>query len=328
MLKVRTLSALTAALTLVLLAAPARAAEADKLLPDDTTLIVSVNVKQVLDSPLGKQVLVPALQQGLKQHAQVTQSLTALGLDPLKDFDTLTLATSGVTSTDAETEAGKLTAIVHGNFDLTKVHATGDALIKQKKLEMNMEGQTRIYENKTEKQTAYFAFLDKSSLVAAGNKANVLHAVTSSGKAPKLSKEMTALLGKIDGKQPVWFAALASEEVKKGLAQLPQTSDVADKINGFSGVVAVDKEIKLGMAIHTADTKSATTVSQLLDDGLNFVKPLVKGNDVANQLGKDNALALANLVDSIKVGASKDAATADLKITDEAIQKLMKAMPQ
>jgi hypothetical protein len=103
---------------------------------------------------------------------------------------------------------------------------------------------------------------------------------------------------------------------------------VADKINGFSGVVTVDKEIKLSLAVQAADAKAATTVSQLLDDGLNFVKPLVKGNDVANQLGKDNAIAIANLVDSIKVGATKDAATAELKITDDTIQKLMKAMPQ
>ena len=42
----------------------------------------------------------------LKQNAQLSQTLTALGLDPLKDFDSLTVASSGVASTDPALPGG------------------------------------------------------------------------------------------------------------------------------------------------------------------------------------------------------------------------------
>src|SRR5437667_327832 len=117
----RTLSALS---LVVLLAVSVRAAEPDRYLPDDTAMVVTVNIKQALDSPLGKTHIVPIVQGRLGRRAEVAEGLTALGLDPLKDFDSLTLATSGVASTDPQKEASKLTLIAHGSFDLTKLHAT------------------------------------------------------------------------------------------------------------------------------------------------------------------------------------------------------------
>src|SRR5262245_42213299 len=162
MIHVRSLCVVAVALVL---SGPVRAAEPDKSLPDDTTLIVHVNIRQSLDSPLGKKHVVPLVQQQLQQSAELTQSLTALGFDPMKDFDSLTVATSGIDSTEADKELAKLTVTAHGTFDLAKVHAAADALIKQdpKKHSVSGQGDARIYESKGETQTVYFAFVDKTT---------------------------------------------------------------------------------------------------------------------------------------------------------------------
>ena len=166
MMRVPILSAVALALTLT---GPVRAAEPDKFLPDDTTLVVHVNIRQSLDSPLGKKHVTPLVQQQLKKNAELTQSLTALGFDPLRDFESLTVATSGIDSTEADKELAKLTVVAHGTFDLAKVHAAADALIKQdpSKHSVSGQGDSRIYESKGETQTVYFAFVDKTTLVAA-----------------------------------------------------------------------------------------------------------------------------------------------------------------
>jgi hypothetical protein len=323
---VRTLS--VAAFAVSLLAGPLRAAEADKYLPGDTAVVVSVNVKQALGSPLGKKHLVPVIQQQLKQSAQLTQALNALGFDPLKDFDSLTVATSGVASTDAQKEASKVTVIAHGSFDLDKLHAAADAQIKDnpKQLAVSTEAGTRVYENKTENQTGYFAFIDRTTLVAAGSKSNVVNAIKNGGKGAKLTKEMSAVLNKADGKQSVWFAAVAPEEVRKGLGNLPQTMEIADKIQSFSGGVTVDKDLRLIIAIHTADANAAGTVSQLLDTGRNAIRfAVTRDQNLIQQLGEETVKSLGALLEGIKIDASKDSAVADVKVTEDAILKLIKA---
>jgi hypothetical protein len=196
---------------------------------------------------------------------------------------------------------------------------------------MSMEGNTRVYESKTDNQTVFFAFIDKNSAVLAGARANVVNAINaanSNGKGPKLSKEMTGLLTKVDGKQSVWLAALAPEEMKKALAGIPQTAELADKILAFSGGVTVDKDLALGLAIHASDAKAAESIAEHVDTGAGLLRVAVKGEDVAKQLGKETALTLANLVDGIKIGSTKETATVNLKISDDSIQKLMKAVPQ
>src|SRR4051794_21830613 len=71
-------------------AAPARAADLDKYLPDGAQFIVSFNVKQLLNAPLIKSDK-KAFDEGM-EHA--SKGLQDFGIDPKKDLDRVILAMS------------------------------------------------------------------------------------------------------------------------------------------------------------------------------------------------------------------------------------------
>src|SRR5262249_50931606 len=151
--------ALTSTLALaaaLLLAAPASAAEADKYLPEDTTSVVSVNVRQVLDSPVGKKYLQEVVKTVLKQNADLQKPLTAAGVDPLKDVSSVVVAASDVAG-------DKVLVIVRGTFDPDKAQAAAEDFAKKnpRQLVIHKEGELRVYEHKNGEQSAYVAFVDR-----------------------------------------------------------------------------------------------------------------------------------------------------------------------
>src|SRR5438552_7495482 len=75
--------------------APARAAEVDKLLPNDTEILVTINVRQILDSPLVKKYALDHLKTAIKSSSETEQVLESLGLNPATDVNTIALASPG-----------------------------------------------------------------------------------------------------------------------------------------------------------------------------------------------------------------------------------------
>src|SRR5262249_15241960 len=86
------------ALAGLLLAAPLWAAEADKLLPNDTETVMGINVRQILDAPLVKKLGLEQAKKALKAQSDVQKILDDLGFDVFTDVDTITVAGCGATS--------------------------------------------------------------------------------------------------------------------------------------------------------------------------------------------------------------------------------------
>src|SRR5260221_12512416 len=85
---------LVAAVALV--ATPVNAAELDKFLPDDTQVIATINIRQIIDSGLAKKFeLGKELENLMGQNDEAIKVLKSLGLDPLKDINRITAAHSG-----------------------------------------------------------------------------------------------------------------------------------------------------------------------------------------------------------------------------------------
>src|SRR5947209_5808966 len=101
----------------LLVPAGARAAELDSFLPPDTESYLSINVRQILDSPLIKKNALGHLREALKGTDEVNEILKDLGFDPFRDLDRIIVASP--TSTD--TDRGLV--IVHGTFDVKKFQA-------------------------------------------------------------------------------------------------------------------------------------------------------------------------------------------------------------
>src|SRR5262245_42187139 len=96
------------------LAAPARAAEVDPLLPAETESVLVVNVRQVLESELIKKYALGQIKQSLEGN-DAQETLKKLGLDPLKDVDRLTVGSWGKDKDDVN-----VVAVVRGKFDPVK----------------------------------------------------------------------------------------------------------------------------------------------------------------------------------------------------------------
>ena len=81
-------------LAVVLAAQTTRAADPDKLLPADAEFVLSVNVKQIVESDIIKKYALAQMKQAL-QGNDAQKMLKELGLDPLKDIDRVVLGGSG-----------------------------------------------------------------------------------------------------------------------------------------------------------------------------------------------------------------------------------------
>ena len=99
------------------------AGEIDRGLPANTTAVVSINLKQLLHAPVVKRHGLPPLKQALKGIDAVHETLTALGFDPLRDLDRLTLATTG--------EKDDYVLLVRGRFDTARLHLAAKKLAKE-----------------------------------------------------------------------------------------------------------------------------------------------------------------------------------------------------
>src|SRR5262249_7507298 len=108
----------------LLAAGPLRAAEPDKLLPGDTAAVAVVNVRQLLDSPLGKKFLIERYQAALKENAEAQRMFAALNLDPLKDIDSVVMSASAL-------DPDKMLLLVHGKFDLARLQTAAEDFAKK-----------------------------------------------------------------------------------------------------------------------------------------------------------------------------------------------------
>src|SRR4051794_16869273 len=71
------------------LAAPARAAELDRLVPSDAEQVVIVNVQQILGSDLVKKYALPQIEKQLQDNDAIKQLQKLTGFDPFKDVTSM-----------------------------------------------------------------------------------------------------------------------------------------------------------------------------------------------------------------------------------------------
>src|SRR5947207_5565272 len=98
-------------LALALGAVPAQSAEPSKYLPGDTELVVYINARQILDAPLVKKYALERVKAALKESTDAQRFVTEAGLDPLKDVQSLLMASPG-----SAAAAEKVLVVARGHF--------------------------------------------------------------------------------------------------------------------------------------------------------------------------------------------------------------------
>jgi hypothetical protein len=308
-------------------AAPSRAAEVDRFLPDDTEIVVSINVKQLLDSELVKKYALEKARDALKDNSDIEDVLRDLGFDPFKDLDQILVASP----TGGESDRGLL--IVHGRFDLAKFKAKGDEaardhpdVLKIHKVPDGLGGRNLVYEVLTpgpngNETSIFVALAGKDTLLASPGKDYVVDALKKAGprnKATLKDRELQALLEQMNPKQSLAVAAAGSALAK---AELPgEVKAALDKVHTLGGGITVEDGVKLEFTIGARDADAAKELNKTLNDGLKQALLLATAVAAANE----DLNALLDVVKSVKVGVKDKVLTVKAAIDAEVVEKALK----
>jgi hypothetical protein len=307
-----------------LTAAPARSAEVDKLLPDDTQYVMTLNVRQLLDAPLTKKYGLAKIEALLKDDDEVQEVLKSLGLDPLKEISQVTVVGRYME------DVGKAFFIVHGKFDVAKFQAKANEVAENlgDVLKIHAAGDFKIYEVNFPGQPRgiFVSVLNPSTIVASPQKDYVTQAVDkeSGKKKGEISKDLLALVDKLDGKKSLCIGALRGSLDKTSFAQDEVFKPMLDKIKTLAVEVTASDHFEAELAVAAQSGDSAKELNKEIEEGLKQAKGIVSllaGNEKRLQV-------LLELLEASKVTTQEGSVLIKGQVSAAVIDKSLKAKQQ
>lgn len=313
-----------AALFAATLAAPARAAEPDKLLPADADTVMYVNVKQLIESDIIKKYALEQMKQALA-GADAKKLLEELGLDPLKDIEKMWIGTSGKDATDM-----KALIVVHGKFDPDKLFKAAEAATKKDgdKFSMVKDGATTMFKFQPDQgNPVYGTVVDDTTVVAGTDKKMVVTALKQAEEKKKspITADLTAIVKKMDEKSSMFVASVVKGkfDTVKLPAQLPidlsGLEKALPKTDTMSIVIKVGADIGLEVIFGMKDDDAATDMGDAMTKVIDGIKGLVPLLAAAEPKAKP----LVEVIKTVKSEVKLKNVTITGKITGENIGKMI-----
>jgi hypothetical protein len=265
---------LAVALAAVLAAGPpVRAAEPDKLLPADSEFVISVNVKQIVDSDIVKKYALEQIKQAL-QGADAKKFLTDLGLDPLKDVDRFVV---GGSSKDSDVKA---LTVLRGKFDPDKLYKAAEAQTKKDPDHFSLvkDGKDVMFKYQPETgNPVYGTAVDETTVILGTEKKLVSTALAATGKKSAVSKDLAALVAKMDDKASLWGVWVTKDKLNnakfpKGGGAPPGLAEQVQKMETVAAVVRVTADITFEVTVGMPNADSADEFGKMIDDMLQQAK--------------------------------------------------------
>jgi hypothetical protein len=297
-----------------------------KYLPDDTIFYMSVSLKPILESKLLPKDAIAKAKEALKNEKEAQQYLSLLGLDPFKDFDSVTLAGTSLTVKE------KVFGIVTGRFNVEKFQKVGEKLAKEKAevVKLKQNGAYKVWEiTPPNNPTAIFAVMvDKSTILFTPDEDLLKEGLAKHAgkKKAALQKDISAYLKQVPEKTGFSFLLLGSAFANVPFPLPDQAKAILEKITAISADAQVADEIKIQLAVKTKDKDSAKSIGEnaqlalgqapnLIDLMINNVPKLVPLKDVIKQFVAD-----------IKVSTNDMSVTFKAVITKEMIDVIKKEL--
>ena len=297
----------------VLLALPllSPAGSPDKYLPDDSEVVLAVNVRQFLETPLINRDL-DKLREALKGQEKVSAELEKVGVDPLKDIDQVTIAGAPGQGDD------HFLLVAHGRFDTAKLEARAkSAVTEESDTVSEVKEEDHTFYSITQPGAArvfYVAWPESGTIVASPSKDLILHAfgVQAAKNQSSLNQDMAGLLDKVDEKSVASIVGLGS--LLKGTPQ-------AGQVQHFSGAVTIDQSMHLAAAVAVKDVDTAETLTKTITDALAQAKTMLS---MAAKDREDLGPAIA-LLEAIKIRREGDTINIEGDLTEDLLDKLHRA---
>lgn len=307
-------------LAATLLAAPARAADMDKYLPDGTLFVLSVNVRNLLDSPLlrgDEKAFKTAM-------GEAAKALEEFGVDPAKDLNRVVIAAG-------EGAPNSALVLIEGTFNTAKLQTQLANLAKEKKgnIEPAEGAPAGVYQVKLPPQARrnpgmpdrfLFTVLDRNFLAIAPTQV-ALEDVLAKKKGEKkteVKQEMLTEIGKINPRETASVVIIPPAQLLQGGPAAGMTK--------ITGGVTVGQGVKTDILLSTKDGDSATELAKAINDGLAQVKqliPIFAGNQPG--VGQKEIGMITELIDSFKATAQSKGVSIKSEISKDFIDKAKQA---
>jgi len=315
------------ALTLALLAAqPVWGSEPDKLLPPECDSVISINIRQVVDSDIIKKYALEQMKQALAGN-DARKFLADLGLDPLKDIERVVVGGSGKDQTDM-----KYLVIVHGKFDPEKLYKAAQAQTQKDPDHFSLvkDGQDKMFKFQPENDNPmYGTVVDENTIVLANDKKGVSAALAASlsGKKPVLNRDLATLIAKQDDKASLWMAMVLKgklDDVRLPNAPglNPALKDHLAKLDTATVVLRVNTDITLEIGMTMPDAAAAAGMGEAVNEILQSIKGIVPFATASNPQLKP----LADVVKTLKSEVKDKSVLVSAKLTGAALGQMLKPM--
>ena len=305
---------------------PSHAAEVDNLLPKETEFVVQFNIQQLVESDIVKKNYLPQFQKGFETK-EAQKFLTAIGLDPFRDIEKMTIGLWGKPS-----EKMNAVLVIRGKFDIKKMSETADSYAKDKPdlVSRVQEGEINLIEFKSDKEnTNYIALIDGKPIIAGSDKKLVAAAAAVEDRAkPALSRELQALVLKQDAKASIFLCGFTGDkftEIPGDWAPLKNFGIDGDKIKAgflkmksFGLTVNFGKEVVVNAKMGMKDPDSADDFSAEFGKLANAAKLFLP---VITASSPENAGLIEDVSKTLATSSKGNDVTLSLKISADAIEK-------
>jgi hypothetical protein len=311
-----------------LIATPVRAADLSKYLPDDTEIVIGVNVSRLMESELVQKhvptlvkrfgpdlVKLAAESTGQKVDDDVFKEINKFvgDADLIRKWLKKGELRRFIVGTNADFDDGSFFMIWEGDLSKDQAKELVAFLMKNKPLGIAVrtvkEGKYEFYGVKVpgDDDEMFFALADEKTVVCCQNKAALARVLgrAASDEKPAVRKELIDVASKIDQKAAFWMAAAPRETDEYVNAHASVT--VTDGISFVASVTAKDADAARTAAGDLKDTLK--DVAESLDDAVKQLPPLGMLRDALKK---------------VEPKAEKNVVTIEAEVTGAMIDKLIK----
>jgi hypothetical protein len=292
-----------------------------KLLPDDTEMVMAVNIRQILDSAVVKKYGLEKLKDALDSQGDVKEYLKDMGLDPFKDIDSIIVGSSG------NGESEKHLAMVTGRFDPAKLEAKAKEIAKDRSemIKVDKIGKHTVFEISVPNspQSMFACAVSKNLILAASSKASLeegleKHAGTKTTKLK--NKQLQEVVSKMDEKQSLWFVVPASSFPAELLNGNEDAKKIVDNIEVVTAGMTLSDKLVIQAGIITKDAESAKSLQKKLKQWINMAQGFLALND--------QTAPIAEAIGKIKTTANDKTISLEGELSAEVLEQLFKLADQ
>jgi serine/threonine protein kinase len=236
-----------------------------RYLPAETALVMHLNFRQILDSPLFKKHFERKLKDFLKDHVLAQMLFIPAGIDPFTDMASVTVAFA-----DVDVKEARIMGVLRGRFDPTRIQVIWqEDGRKLHEVPDGAGGKYRIYEasenqNPVVPQRTFWAVVDERTIVYAPAKEWVQNACAQAAghEKPALNKAVQTLLAEVDPHPSLWFAATGD------LRNARQTLRDELNVESICGSLTIAGGVKAQVLCDCRDADAAQKANEEMHRGL------------------------------------------------------------